>query len=188
MSHSSSRSCELSRRGRRYDVPPISPPRHTGSSVRSTAERCCDAPSANARFLLRYVLPGSAEYLECGATTRGSLSFWAWRRSPSSLEMAVLLPRANVGCIPPIIAQFIGNVELFMRDYIASRDATSTPRNRETRGFFSRTPSTTMFPPLLMTSTSLLRSGILLSASFSSCSGFRRVNRGLTACCECPHQ
>jgi len=34
-------------------------------------------------------------------TTRGSLSCCAWRRSFSSLEMVILLPLANVGCLSP---------------------------------------------------------------------------------------
>ena len=41
--------------------------------------------------------------LDAFRTTRGSLSFCAWRRSSSSFEMAVLFPFANVGRISPII-------------------------------------------------------------------------------------
>src|SRR6516162_6983759 len=52
-------------------------------------------------------------------TTRGSLSFCAWRRSSSSFEMAVLFPFANVGRISPIITHCADYVELFMRTYIA---------------------------------------------------------------------
>src|SRR5947209_14556704 len=59
------------------------------------------------------------------STTRGSLSFCAWRRTSSSLEMVALFPFANVGRILPIIAHFSEYVELFMRTYIveAVRDA-----------------------------------------------------------------
>src|SRR5207302_9596483 len=53
------------------------------------------------------------------STTRGSLSFCAWRRTSSSLEMVALFPFANVGRILPIIAHFSEYVELFMRTYIA---------------------------------------------------------------------
>src|SRR5207248_5901530 len=52
------------------------------------------------------------------STTRGSLSFCAWRRTSSSLEMVALFPFANVGRILPIIAHFSEYVELFMRTYI----------------------------------------------------------------------
>src|SRR5207248_10315668 len=53
------------------------------------------------------------------STTRGSLSFCAWRRTSSSLVMVALFPFANVGRILPIIAHFSEYVELFMRTYIA---------------------------------------------------------------------
>src|SRR5207244_9472770 len=52
------------------------------------------------------------------STTRGSLSFCAWRRTSSSLEMVALFQFANVGRILPIIAHFSEYVELFMRTYI----------------------------------------------------------------------
>src|SRR5260370_16987741 len=57
-------------------------------------------------------------------TTRGSLSFCAWRRSSSSFEMAVLFPFANVGRISPIITHCADYVELFMRTYIVVNDLT----------------------------------------------------------------
>src|SRR5438874_137667 len=65
------------------------------------------------------------------STTRGSLSFCAWRRTSSSLEMVALFPFANVGRILPIIAHFSEYVELFMHLY--SRPFGSYPKGLAVR-------------------------------------------------------
>src|SRR6266480_3175603 len=73
------------------------------------------------------------------STTRGSLSFCAWRRTSSSLEMVALFPFANVGRILPIIAHFSEYVELFMRTYIGRRtEPPPVPHNSPLQALYLR--------------------------------------------------
>src|SRR5215469_17501008 len=124
MSHSFSRSCVFSRRGRPLRCPshkPSAPYRFQCSIHSGTVELYCDAPLANGRSFLWYVLPGSSEYLGCGGphavpypAALGVAVLTAWRWCFCFLWQ-------TLGAYHPMMVQFFNNVELFVREHIATQ-------------------------------------------------------------------